>query len=121
MLAHSFHRFYVVTKFILPSANDLRFLAINFDPSCNYLKEENGYNYNAKEFISNLRVYCRKNVPFVYHYKEQMSSYTHTAHSVLLNEKSLILPNLPRDRKRKERYNYITNNRFYWFSIWEYI
>ena len=29
MLAHSFERFYVVTKFILPTVKDLKFSAIN--------------------------------------------------------------------------------------------
>ena len=42
MLAHSFDRFSVVTKFILPSVNDLRFSAINLDELCDYLKDENG-------------------------------------------------------------------------------
>ena len=36
MLAHSFDRFYVVTKFILPLVNDLKFLPIDFDEKCNY-------------------------------------------------------------------------------------
>ena len=40
MLAHSFNRFYVVTKFILPTINDLKFSAINFEDSCNYLQEK---------------------------------------------------------------------------------
>ena len=31
MLAHSFYGFYVVTKFILPTTNDLKFLTVNFD------------------------------------------------------------------------------------------
>ena len=31
MLVHSFDRFHVVTEFILPSINDLKFLTINFD------------------------------------------------------------------------------------------
>ena len=31
MLVHSFDRFYVVTKFILPTINDLKFSTINFD------------------------------------------------------------------------------------------
>ena len=31
MLAHPFHRFYVVTTFILPTVSDLKFLTINFD------------------------------------------------------------------------------------------
>ena len=57
MLVHSFDRFYVVTKFILPSVNDLKFSAINFDESCDYSKKENECNHNSKEYISDLRVY----------------------------------------------------------------
>ena len=41
MLAHSFHRLYVVTRFILPTISDLKFSTINFDETCDYLKEEN--------------------------------------------------------------------------------
>ena len=37
MLAHSFDRFYVVTKFILPSSDNLKFLPIDFDSECSYL------------------------------------------------------------------------------------
>ena len=71
---HSFDRFYVVTKFILPSVNDLKFSVINFDESCDYLKEEIGHNHNSEEYISDLRIYCRKIVPFVLYYKDQISS-----------------------------------------------
>ena len=35
MLVHSFNRFYVVAKFILP-AIDLNFLPIDFDEKCYY-------------------------------------------------------------------------------------
>ena len=36
MLAHSFDRFYVVVKFILPTANDLNFVSIDFAEKCDY-------------------------------------------------------------------------------------
>ena len=39
MLAHSFDRFYVITKFILPTVEDLTFSTFNFDSNCEYLKE----------------------------------------------------------------------------------
>ena len=54
-----------------------------------------------KEYISNLKVYCKKIVPFIHFYKEQIASYNHTAHNILMNEISLILPNFPKDRKEK--------------------
>ena len=40
MLAHSFDRFYVVTKFILPTVNDIKFLPININEICDYLQEK---------------------------------------------------------------------------------
>ena len=36
-LAHSFDRFYAVTKFILATINDLKFSTIKFDEKCEYL------------------------------------------------------------------------------------
>ena len=44
---------------------------------------------------------CRKIVPFAHYYKEQISSCNHIEHSTLMNEISLILSNLPKDRKEK--------------------
>ena len=41
MLAHSFDRFYVVTKFMLPSWGDLKFCDINYDDTCAYLDNRN--------------------------------------------------------------------------------
>ena len=53
---------------------------------------------DAKKRLKNifliLRVYCKKIVPFVHYYREQLSSYNHTAHNILMNEISLNLPNL---------------------------
>ena len=37
MLAHSFERFYVVTKFILPSIGHLNFSKLHYDNTCAYL------------------------------------------------------------------------------------
>ena len=41
MLAHSFDRFYVVTKFMLPSLGDFKFSDINYDDTCTYLDNRN--------------------------------------------------------------------------------
>ena len=37
MLSHTFDRFYVVTKFILPTIDDLKFSPIDFGSDFNYL------------------------------------------------------------------------------------
>ena len=39
MLAHSFDRYCVVTKFVLPLINDLNFSPLNFDTKCHYLND----------------------------------------------------------------------------------
>ena len=38
MVAHSFCRFLVVTKFILPTMNDLKLSPKNYDGECRYLE-----------------------------------------------------------------------------------
>ena len=42
MSVHSFDRFYVVTKFILPSIKDLKFSKLIYDNTCAYLNVKNG-------------------------------------------------------------------------------
>ena len=37
MLANSFDRFYVVTKFILPTIDDLKLSPISYDKECKYI------------------------------------------------------------------------------------
>ena len=44
MLAHSFDRFYVITKFILTSIGDLEFSKLNYDNTCAYLDDRNTCN-----------------------------------------------------------------------------
>ena len=39
MLAHSFDRFYVVTKFILPTLDDLKLSPIIYDKNCKCLQD----------------------------------------------------------------------------------
>ena len=40
MLAHSFDRFYVVTKFMLPAIVNLKFSKLDFDYTCAYRRKE---------------------------------------------------------------------------------
>ena len=39
MLAHAFDRFYVVTKYILPTMNDWNLSPIKYDKECQYLQD----------------------------------------------------------------------------------
>ena len=49
ILSHSFDRFYVVAKFELPNVEDLKLIAIDFDPTCSYLNGEENICLNSKD------------------------------------------------------------------------
>ena len=58
MLSHSFDRYYVIMKFVLPKIEDLKFMTIQFDSSCKYLDSGIDSGKYPSHFVSNLRVYC---------------------------------------------------------------
>ena len=68
MLAHSFDRFYMVTKFILPSIGDLKFSTLNDDNTCVYLDNRNKCNSGSKKHMLDLITFCKKIEPFVLYY-----------------------------------------------------
>ena len=92
MLAHSFDRFYVITKFILPSIKDLKFSKLNFDGTSAYLNEKNISTAENKNYILDLLSYCKKIIPYVDYYKRQINSYNNMMHHILKNKIDLILP-----------------------------
>ena len=66
MLAHSFDRFYVITKFVLPTLDDLKLSPIRYDKECNYLRNlDDQDNDQIKENIRDLIFYCSKVRPFM--------------------------------------------------------
>ena len=70
MLAHSFDRFYVVTKFILPTLDDLRLSLIKYDEDCKYLRRLDDQNDDTiKQNIRDLLLYCTKLKPYMAFYK----------------------------------------------------
>ena len=44
ILAHSFDRFYIVTKFILPTMNDLKLSPVKYDKESKYLHDLDNQN-----------------------------------------------------------------------------
>ena len=58
MLAHSSDRFYVVTKFILPSLGDLKFSKLDYDNTCGYLHNKNVCNTDSKKHMLDLMTFC---------------------------------------------------------------
>ena len=97
MLAHSFDRFYVVTKFMLPMIGDIKFFKLNFDSTCVYMKKKYA-NPDSRKYLTELRTYCNKNKPFVSYYSKLIHSYNKTPHNILQNEIRLLLPQVSRQK-----------------------
>ena len=101
MLAHSFDRFYVVTKFMLPMIGDLKFSKLDFDDTC---ENKFAQNTESRKYMLELNVFCNKIKPFVTCYKRLINSYNNAAHNILEKEIKLLLPQV----KRKQKHAIIT-------------
>ena len=99
MLVHSFDKFYVVTKFMIPMIGDIIFSKLNFDNTCMYMKKEYTPNKDSRKYLTELRTYCNKIKPFVSYYSKLIHSYK-TAHNILQNEIRLLLPQVSRQKCR---------------------
>ena len=66
---HSLDRFYIVTKFILPSIGDLKFSKLNYDNTCSYLDNRNTQNTETRKHMLDLMTFFKKIEPFVLYYK----------------------------------------------------
>ena len=74
MFAHSFDRFYMVTKFILPTIGDLKFSKLNYDDTCAYMDNKNAQNTETRKYMLDLKTFWKEIEPFVVYYSE-MNSY----------------------------------------------
>ena len=68
MLAHSFDRFYVVTKFEMPKISDLKLTTFSFDLTCNYLN-------TTKSYMQQYLKHCKRIAPYVKFYQKQIEYY----------------------------------------------
>ena len=98
MLAHSFDRFYIVAKFMLPSMGDLKFSNLNFDHSCTYMNKEYMPNTDSSKYLAELKTYCNKIKPFVSHYSKLIKSYNDTVYNILTNEIRMLLPHISKQK-----------------------
>ena len=98
ILAHSFDRFYVVTKFMLPMVGDIKFSKLNFNHTCAYMKKGYAPNTDSRKYLTELRAYCNKIKPFVSYYSKLINSYNKTTHNILQNEIRLLLPQVSRQK-----------------------
>ena len=97
MLAHSFDRFYVVTKFILPMLEDLKLSPIKYNKECNYLHNLDSQNKNIRDLLS----YFAKLRPYMTFYEMKIKAHNKTAYHILKNKVDLILPKFPKGWKSK--------------------
>ena len=98
MLAHSFDRFYVVTKFMLPMIGDLQFSKLNFEDTCAYMENKFDQNTESRKHMLELKAFCNKVRPFVIYYDKLINSYN-TVHNILEKEIKLSLPQVKRNQK----------------------
>ena len=98
MLMHSFVRFYIITKFILPSIGDIRFLHLTFDDSCSYMNKEYAPNMDSSKYLKELKMYCNKLKPFISYYSKLIKSYNSTVYDLLENKIKPLLPKRPRQK-----------------------
>ena len=59
LLPHSFDRFYVVTKFMLPSLGDLKFSDLHYDNTCVYLNNRNTQNTETWKYMPDIKTFVR--------------------------------------------------------------
>ena len=92
MLVHSFDRFYIVKKYMLPSMGDIKFSNLNFNDSCTYMNKECVPYMDSSKYLAELKTYCNKIKPFVLHYSNLIKSYNDTVYNILENKIKLLLP-----------------------------
>ena len=86
MLVHSFDRFCVVTKFMLPMIGDLKFSKLDFDDTCAYTAIKYAQKTDSRKCMLDLKTFCNKIKPFVIYYKILINSYNNTVHNILNKE-----------------------------------
>ena len=104
MLAHSFDRFYAVTKFMLPVIGHLKFSRLHFNDMCAYMENKFAQNTESRKYMLELSTFCNKVRPFVSSYDELINSYNNTTHNILEKEIKLLLPQI----KSKQNHGIIT-------------
>ena len=94
MLAHSFDRFYVVTRIEIPKVSDLNLTMFQFDYNCTHVKNiEKNTRFKVPDMIRNMfNVYCRNIIPYMYLYKHQVEYYEKTVYNILEKDIGMILP-----------------------------
>ena len=98
MLEHSFDRFYIVTKFMLPSMGDIKFSKLNFDHTCAYMNKQYAPNTDSRKYLTELKTCCNKIKSFVTYYYNMIRSYNTIVYNILENEIKPLLSQISRQK-----------------------
>ena len=82
----------------MPSIGDIKFSNLDFDNSCSYINKEYAPNTESHRYLTELKAYCNKIKPFVFHYSNLTKSYNNTVYDILENKIKLLLPKMPRQK-----------------------
>ena len=101
MLAHSFDRFYVVTRIEIPKVLDLNLTVFQFDYNCSHVTNiEKDTRFKIPDMIKDMFSVCCKNIiPYMYLYKHQVECYEKTVYNILEKDIGMILPKIWKYRK----------------------
>ena len=80
---HSFERFYVVTKFMLPMIGDIKFSKLGFGGTCTYMDNKYAQNTESRKYMLDLKTFCNKIKPFITYYERLINSCNNTVHNIL--------------------------------------
>ena len=94
MLAHSFDRFYVVTRIEIPKVSDLNLTLFQFDYNCSHVTNiEKDTSFKVPSTIKDMfKVYCKNIIPYMYLYKHQVEYYEKMEYDILEKDIGVILP-----------------------------
>ena len=101
VLVHSFDRFYVLTKFILPTIVDLRFSKLDLDDTCEYMDNKYAQNTESRKYMLDLKTVCKKIEPFAVYFKRLINSSNNTVQKIFEKEIELLLPQVQSRQKHE--------------------
>ena len=92
MLAHSFDRFYVVTRIEIPKVSDLNLTVFQFDYNCSHVAHiEKDTRFKVPDMIRDMfKVYCRNIIPYMYLYKHQVEYYENTVYNIRKRHRNVL-------------------------------
>ena len=85
ILAHSFNRFYVVTRIEIPKVSKLNLTLFQFDYNHSHITNmEKDTNFKVPSTIEDMfKVYCKNIIPYMYLYKYQVEYFEKMVYNIL--------------------------------------